>query len=189
MAPLAIDLCCGLVLIQAEFYLGGDAAIQQFVTRRAENPYHMGLTVLHLSPYAVSSMLWSMCQLKDSRFSARLTGAGQFRVFAAHTSNDPGIPECAPRVIHLLYFWVLAVKSSSLFLRRHCRAFIRAVTTIAVRRDDREMLAANPAISATASYISLFVPTQTSSPRLTFERTVTLVRTLGWKLDTTTCTE
>lgn len=187
MKPLAIDLYCGLVL-KAEFLWRTNAFVQKLVARRAQNPDHVSLAIRHQAPTAFALEARAMRNLDNAGLAASLatfwkvwilsSKACRYRVFVWPT-----------RVIDLLDPWILAMESTALNFCRLCRASVRAIALIAVRRRDVEMLSAYAAITPKFSDIRLFASTQTALARLATVRAVTLVRALCPKCSAAHCAE
>ena len=142
----------------------------------------MRLRILHLSPRAVSFMVWFVRQFHNSLFSAGLAGRGQVGVLAPQSDDDSRVVELSVSVIGFLRSRVLSMKRSPLFLSCLARTFLRAVTTIAVWRGDWKVLSANTAVSSSTGDIGLFMPSQSAGARLASKRAVSFIGAFGFKL-------
>jgi hypothetical protein len=175
VSPLAIDLFCGLGLGQAEFGLGANSPVEEFVTCRTKDPNHVRSGVFHLAKRAIAPVLWPVGEFHDPRFSARLTRGWKVGVFPTQPYDDTGILELPSAVVDLLNLRVLPMEGSSRLLRGLSRAVVRAIASIAVRRNDLEVLPADAAVSSGLGFIRLFIPPKSASASLTSDRTVSLV--------------
>jgi hypothetical protein len=173
--PLAIDLFCGLGSGQPEFRLRADFLVEELVTRRTENPNHVGLRVFHFPECALSSVLWAVGEFNDSALAAGLASLGKVRIFTTHSNDNTGVLVFASAVVDLLDRWILAVEGSPRFFSRLPRAIIRAVTSIAVGPIDLKVLPADAAILSVASLVGLLKSPKSSCAGLTSERTVAFV--------------
>lgn len=86
---LAADLFCG-ALRQPKICGLADAAVDQFVMRRAEHPEHVPFIPAHRSMGSVASELWAMGSLQDASLvaSARFAEPRQVRISLVETNHQ-----------------------------------------------------------------------------------------------------
>lgn len=189
MRPLCIDLFCGLVSRQTEFFLRADPAVQQLVTGRAKHPDHVRLAVLHLAPRAVPTVLRAVREFNNPTLATRLASGWNRREATTNARHDARVLERPARVVGALAFRVPALERPTLLLRGLTRATLRAVAAITRRWRDIEVFAADPAVSACPRDVGLLVPSQPADARLTPIRAVTLIRSLRREAFATAQTE
>lgn len=179
---LAIDLYCGLASAQAEFFLGADATVQQFVTRRAQDPNHVALSIGRQSPSPVSLKFWLVRDLKNSSLAAGFA-RGRHGWISSLQSIQGCVFECTSELVLLASFRILATRPClAEFAGSISRACSRAVASVAVRRVNREMDAASEAVAPTLSRAFVFL---TANPACSLSAVVAapfLVWTLSLEL-------
>lgn len=148
-APLAIDLFCGLSR-KPQFVRRANPPVEQLVTGWAENPDHLTQAVGHQPPSPIAFMPRAMRNLQHPAFATGFAASREIGIFTAQTF-DRTILVGAARIVDLLNIRLSLVESAALFLGRMCGAWRRAVSLIAVRRRNAEMLATDTAISAKIS--------------------------------------
>lgn len=182
--PLAIDLCCGL--FQAEFGRGADAAVEQLVASRAQDPKHLAQGVRDYAPGAIPLELRTVGNFKDSSLSARLAGGRQIGILPPQPPQY-GIFKRTARIVDFLEMRLAAVKRSTLLPRRFSGANIRAVAAVCIRRRYVEMRAASQAIAACLRHIGLFAAPSAPGSRLAGGGAIQLVWPLSRELLTAIC--
>ncbi len=145
--PLAIDLFCGLV--EPKFGLSADAAIEELVACRAENPDHVWLHVRDRTPRPISLVLRLMGEFHNAVFPTRFARLRDFWEPSSHTIDQRiwaslSLPfgfVCWPS---LFVFPPRPLPPQ--FSRRRCGTLNRAIALIGVRRLYRKVRSTAAAI-------------------------------------------
>lgn len=173
MKPLCIDLFCGL--LKSQFFRRADPLVQQFMASWAQNPDHVGFSVLHFPPCPIAGEFGPMGELQHAALTTRLARLREFRVLPSDPDNDPGIPVGAAGIVNREYLRVSLVEVISAVLGSLNSAYLRAVSAVAVWWLD---LKVSPAYLAWLSVFSgavLFTPAKPPLSRLAPERAILLI--------------
>lgn len=153
--PICYDGYCGLDLGQSQFLLGANALVEKFVACRAQNPNHVGLSILNLAARAFTLILGPVGKLDHARFSARLAGLRNIGIPSTQTDHHSRILEFSAAVVDLLNFRLLLVKSTALTPSGLLRAKVRAVPTITRRGDNIKVIPTDRTFASISRYIIL----------------------------------
>lgn len=162
MKPLAIDLFCGL--LQAQFVLRTDAAVEKLVAGRTKNPDHMRLSVRSKSPSSIALMRWPVCNLKNTIFTARLTRTRHFGP-STRKSVKCHIFEVSFLFVEWAAFLVFACRPNApKFARSLIGAFHRTISLVRVGWNNIKMFAAFSAIPAILRRTFMLISPNAASP-------------------------
>lgn len=170
--PLAIDLFCGLY--EAKFLSRANAAIEELVAGRAQNPDHVPLGIGDDAPSAVSLKFWLVGNLKYPRLATAFTCCWKVWI-APSEPTDHGVFEGPSRVVDFPEARLAPHEISPLPARRFARAVFRAISAVRAGRRNLEVLAALKAVSALLRHVALFQATATPGAGLARRRAVALV--------------
>jgi hypothetical protein len=161
--PLAIDLFCGL--FEPEFFARAYFSVKKLVAGWAQYPNHVRLSVASQSPSPISLELWAMSNLKDTRLSTSLACLWHIGVSAAKSIQG-----------HIFEFASSFISWSTGFIFSPCPyftqvssgrngAFVRAISSVGVRRKYIKMLSTSPTVTTRFCNVSLLSPA--SAPNTT----------------------
>lgn len=162
MAPLAIDLYCGLGSGEPELRLRANSAIKKFVACGAQNPDHMSLRVRGHSPRAIAFEIWSVCDFKDARFSAGFACVRHVRIPALESIQRRVLVGARGLVLGPSFRILTSRPCLAQLSRSLDRTISRAISAVAVWWLDRKVCTASSAIATVLR--SAFVLVSTYPP-------------------------
>jgi hypothetical protein len=174
--PLAVDLCCGL--LQSQLDRRTDAAINQLVARRTENPEHVSLGVADQRPGAVPAELRLVSDFQDARLAAAFAGARDVGMPPTHPV-ELGVLIGAACVVGPLPGRISPRPDAAQLASGFPGAVRRTVASVGAGRDDIEVRPAARAVLSPRRDVCLLPASSTPCAAGTRRGAVELVRPYG----------